>query len=297
MVSSTHESLILLFRNRTTAAPELLRDLHVQIPEYSEIRCESADLTHLRPAEYRADLVLILSQESDEVLGVIVEVQLARDDDKSYSWPAYVATLRARHRCPVCLLVITTKEDVECWARKSIELGPGTQCTPWVIGPSNMRAITELEQASGNVELSVLSAIQHASDADTTLAARIATAAIAANQSVAGEDSSLYLDLILRFLPKNIFKALEATMKPLGFEYQSEFARRYFGEGKAEGKSEGQAEGKVAILLKLLTQRFGPLTESDLTRVRRAQDVQLDTVAECLLSARTLEEALQPLSA
>src|SRR5579862_8406628 len=112
MPSYLHELLLLLFRNRSGSAADLLRELDVQLPEYDEIRAESTDLSNLRPAEYRADLVLFLVQGSRKVLGVIVEVQLGYDEDKPYAWPAYVANLRARHRCPACLLVIAIEETV-----------------------------------------------------------------------------------------------------------------------------------------------------------------------------------------
>ena len=86
----------------------------------------------------------------------------------------------------------------------------------------------------------------------------------------------------------------------LGYEYQSEFARRYVAQGEAEGlakgRAEGRAEGRVNILLKLLALRFGPLTESAQSRLRGAPDAQLDVVAERVLTAQTLEEALTPLS-
>jgi hypothetical protein len=37
MPSQLHEALLLLFRNRPSLAPELLRDaLHVELPEYTE---------------------------------------------------------------------------------------------------------------------------------------------------------------------------------------------------------------------------------------------------------------------
>jgi hypothetical protein len=32
------------------------------------------------------------------------------------------------------------------------------------------------------------------------------------------------------------------------YEYQSDFARRYFGQGKAEGKAEGEAKAVLAVL-------------------------------------------------
>ena len=291
MPSYLHELLVLLFRNRSGSAADLLRELDVQLPEYDEVRTESSDLGNLRPAEYRADLVLFLMRGAQKVLGVIVEVQLGCDEDKSYVWPAYIANLRARHRCPVCLLVITIEDAVARWAGRSIELGPGTRCKPWVIGPSNTPAVTGLEDAKENVELAVLSAIEHGQSTDIPLVARIASAAILASADIDAERSRLYLDLILISLSLSAPEAFEATMNSLGFEYQSDFARRYFGEGKAEGR----IEARVEMTLKLLALRFGPLPDETQTRVRSAQDAQLDTIAERLLTAQTLEQALGPL--
>ena len=222
------------------------------------------------------------------MLGVIVEVQLACDEDKPYAWPAYVANLRARHRCPVCLLVLTIEEAVSRWAGRSIELGPGTRCHPWVVGPSNTPAVTELQDAEENVELAVLSAIEHGQSADVVLAARITSAAIVASAAIDAERSRLYLDLVLISLSKSAPELLEATMNSLGYEYQSDFARRYVAQGKTEGR--------VEMVLKLLLLRFGPLTEAVQSRLSSAPDAHLDAVAERILTAQTLEEALGPLS-
>jgi len=292
MPSYLHELLLLLFRNRSASAADLLRKLDAQLPEYDEVRTESSDLSDLRPAEYRADLVLFLVRASRKMLGVIVEVQLGYDEDKPYAWPAYIANLRARHRCPVCLLVITIEDAVARWAGRSIELGPGTQCKPWVVGPSNTPMVTELQDARENVELAVLSAIEYGQSSDIPLVARIASAAILASADIDAERSRLYLDAILISLLANAPEAVEATMNSLGYEYQSDFARRYFGQGKAEGWMEGRMEGRVEITLKLLALRFGPLPDATQTRVRSAQDAQVDAIAERLLTAQTLEEAL-----
>ena len=291
MPSYVHELLLLLFRNRSGSAVDLLRNLNVPLPEYEEIRADSSDLNDLRPAEYRADMVLFLMNGSQKVLGVIVEVQLGRDEDKPYAWPAYIANLRARHRCPVCLLVITIEHAVARWAGRSIDVGPGTRCQPWVVGPSNTPAITALEDAQKNVELAVLSAIEHGQGTDTLLAKRIATAAIRASAAIDVERSRLYLDLIQISLSQNVPEAFEIAMNSLGYEYQGDFARRYYGQGKAEGK----AEGRMELILKLLISRFGPLTEAAQARVRGAQDAQMDAVAERMLTATTIEEALSQL--
>ena len=149
-----------------------------------------------------------------------------------------------------------------------------------------------MQDAKENVELAVLSAIEHGHSTDIALAARIASAAIVASADVDAERSKLYLDLILVSLSESAPGVLEATMNSLGYEYQSDFARRYVAQGKAEGR----AEGRVELVLKLLELRFGPLTGAVQARVHNAQDAQLDTVAERVLTTQTLEEALGPLS-
>jgi hypothetical protein len=291
MSSYLHELLILLFRNRSTSAAELLRGLDVDLPEYDGVCLESSDLGNVRPAEYRADLVLFLMRGSHKVLGVILEVQLACDEDKPYAWPAYIANLRARHRCPVCLLVIAVETTVALWAGRPIDLGPGTRCNPWVVGPSNTPPISDLQAAHENVELAVLSAIENGQSTDIALAARTISAAIVASADVDAERCRLYLDLLMTVLSKRAPRVLKAAMNSLGYEYQSDFARHYIAEGKAEGR----VEGRVEIIIQQLTARFGALSQAVQAQIRSAEDAQLHALAERLLAAQTLEEALYPL--
>jgi len=282
MLSYSHEYLLDLFRRDSRAAENLLRRLDVPLPEYDEVREASAHFSDLTPAEYRADRVLLLARGSRCVLGIIVEVQLTRDEEKTYAWPAYIANLRSRHRCPVCLLVVTTEQSVARWAGRSIELGPGSRCIPWVIGPSNAPVITDARQAQENIEVAVLSAIEHMQNPDTELAAHIVSVVRDAAANIDTERSKMYLDFINSQLGQAP-EPLRDTMNALGFEYQSEFARRYV------------TEGKVELILKQLAQRFGAVPDSIQTRVRSARYGQLDTVAEQVLTAQTLEEAVASL--
>lgn len=109
MPSSGHEGVVELIKQEPDAAPRFLRDqLGVELPAYDQVRLEPADLTDLTPTEYRADAVVTLRDGSGDVplLGIVVEVQLTWKAEKKWSWPVYVATLRARLRCPAVLLVI-----------------------------------------------------------------------------------------------------------------------------------------------------------------------------------------------
>jgi len=283
MPSHLHEALLLLFRNRPALAPELLRDaLHVALPDYTEVRIDSADLTDIQPAEYRADMVILLLHGSP-VLGIVLEMQLSSDEDKRYAWPVYVANLRARIRCPVCLLVITAQKNVARWAGKAIELGGGNRFVPWVLSLSGVPEITEEDRAKEDPELAVLSAMAHAHHPDPAKSARIALLAQMVSIGLDAERSTLYCDLVMHSLPEAARRALKA-MDISKYQYQSEFARRYFGQGKAAGVAE--------TVLKLLATRFGALSSAVAARVQSANTADLDRIAQRVLTAQTLGEAL-----
>jgi hypothetical protein len=283
MPSQLHEVLLLLFRNRPSLAPELLRDaLHVDLPEYTEARIDSADLTNVQPAEYRADLVVLL-WKGEPVLGIVVEVQLSPDERKFFVWPVYVVNLRARLKCPVCLLVVTANEATARWACQAIDLGGANRFTPLVLGPSGIPEVVDAEQALADPELAVLSAIAYGKDADTQKSVQIALAAQLASRGLDEDRSKLYVDLVFNALSEAARRAFQA-MNSAKFEYESSFGCSFFEEGRQEGTR--------TLVIKQLTQRFGNLTEAVRTRLTEASVEELDAIGERLLTAPTLEEAL-----
>lgn len=81
----------------------------------------------------------------------------------------------------------------------------------------------------------------------TVQRARLGCAVLAAFIAMAhldDERARLYLDLILARLDKKTRRALEA-MRMQKYEYQSEFAKKYYGQGKQEGFAEGLSQGKA----------------------------------------------------
>ncbi|MBX3694060.1 MAG: DUF4351 domain-containing protein [Steroidobacteraceae bacterium] len=287
MPSYLHEALVQLFRNRPELAPELLRDaLQGQLPAYTEVRIESADLTDVQPAEYRADLVVLLIN-GKPVLGIIVEIQISADERKRYAWPAYVAALRARLECPACLMVVAGNDSVARWAARSIDMGVHGRFVPLVVGPTAVPRIMDTGRARADPELAVLSAMAHGQDPDIHTSVQIALAAQIASAGLDADRSILYVDLILASLSKAARRELQA-MKPAGYEFQSEFARRFV----AQGEVAGERRGRAALLIRLLTLRFGPLTDEGQQRLSQASSEELDAIGERVLTARTLEEAL-----
>jgi hypothetical protein len=288
MPGFTHEIILALFRNRPELAPDLVREaLHVPMPKYTAVQVVESALADLHPVEYRADLVVLLRDETP-VMGIVVEVQLKKDRDKWFSWPAYAALLRSRERCPVCVLVFAADEAVAEWARQPIHLGGGNRYIPWVISPRGVPMITDERQAQADPELAVLSAMSHANGPDRNAAVQIALAAQFAAVGLDVDRSKMYFDLICNSLPETIRQAL-FDMNPVHYQYQSEFAKRYV----AQGKVEGEAQGRADLLVKLLSLKFGPLNDEVHARVRNASIAELDRAAERLLTARSLAEVWQ----
>jgi head-tail adaptor len=60
--------------------------------------------------------------------------------------------------------------------------------------------------------------------------------------------------------------------------------------GEARGKALGEAAGRVAVLLRMLTARFGPVPDSIVARLRAASVAELDRCADRLLAAATIDD-------
>lgn len=232
MPSMAHEILVDLFKNRPPLAAEILSEvLGVSIPNYTEARLASTDLTEIQPAEYRADIVVLLLVGDTPVRVIVIEVQLAVDSRKRLSWPAYVTVSRAIHACPADLLVVAPDPSVAGWCEEPVEIGvPGFVLRPPVLRRSNVPVVTELEEALRRPELGVLSAIAHG---DTGQGATIAAAVLPAIRELDDERARFYYDLVYNSLNEAARRAMETTMK--GYQYQSDFARKYVAQGHAEG--------------------------------------------------------------
>jgi hypothetical protein len=280
--SLLHEALVELFRNRPVLAAELLAEaLDVPLPRFTEARIESAELTDIIPRELRADLLVLLLDDRP-VLVIIVEVQLRWDPDKVFAWPAYVAGGRARYRCPACLLVVTPDAALARRLSQPIVLGPGEGfVVPLVLGPTGIPVVTEMAVAKERPELAVLSAMAHGM---TEVGLKVAVAALGASAGLDEERSALYGDLVLSSLGEAARRALE-EMTVRNYEFQSEFARKYFAEGRKEGRKEGRLEGQLGPLVHLFERRLGrPLTPEEHERLgARLHDDGADRLTDIAL--------------
>ena len=245
MPSMAHEILVDLFKNRPSLAAEILAEvLGVPLPAYTESRLAATDLTEVQPAEYRADVVVVLLDRDVPVRVVIVEVQLAVDPRKRFSWPVYVVGARAIHGCPADLLVVALDPAVARWCAEPIEIGvPGFVLHPPVLHRTAVPVVTDLGEAASRPELGVLSAMAYG---ETEQGATIAAAVLPAIQGLDEDRARLYYDLVYNSLNEAARRAMEGMMK--GYEYQSDFAKKYVAQGRTEGRTEEAARNLLAVL-------------------------------------------------
>jgi hypothetical protein len=250
MVSFLHELLVDLFRQRPALALELLRACAGVQLEGATAELGSIDLSQVVPAEYRTDAITIIRNSARQAIAaVLVEVQLWSDDDKRRTWPVYVAAARAGYGCPATLVVLAPSPAVARWASQPIELGhPGFALRPIVIGYDRIPRICDGAAAAAAPELAVLSAMAHR-DLETVEAAKTGLAGLPEDRQ------RLYWDVIMSGLPELVRSAVEARMLK-GYEYQSEFARKYYSQGRKEGREEGRVEGLRSAIIALVGARL-----------------------------------------
>ena len=161
---------------------------------------------------------------------LIIEVQLGIDPRKRFTWPEYSMGSRAAHGCPVGLLVVAPDPDVAAWCAEPIETGiPGFILRPPVLGREAVPVVTDPAEAARRPELAVLSVMAHG---ESEHGAAIAAAVLPTIRGLDDERSRFYGDLVLNSLNEAARRALEAMMK--GYEYQSDFAKKYVAQGRTE---------------------------------------------------------------
>lgn len=277
MPKLSHEMLVLLVKN----GAEGIVGIICPESQVTRVVVTAAEFADLNLAEYRADAVLAIEEEGRTVEAFVVEAQSEKDPRKREVWPLYVAGLRARLGCPVTLVVLTIEREVARWAAESIDCGRSRLIQrPLVIGPEDVPVITDVEQARRAPELAVLSVMVHAEEAN---AEDIGRAAVDAVRDLDRQRDKIYADVIAAVLARVDGALLERVMGVSDYEYQSDVARQWFGDGMAKGKAE--------TLLKLLQLKGFNLTEGQRERVLKCTDeAEVERWIERVLFARSLDE-------
>jgi hypothetical protein len=252
--SFVHDGPLDSLRKQPAQVPTLVREaLGLELPRFTHVTLTDSDYTQVRPTSFHADLTVTLhgdGREPKPVMGIIVEIQLRRDSRKRRSWPLYAAALHARLRCQTCLVVIAPDARVARWAAAPITtLQPSAPFIPLVIGPEQIPRLSR-RRARRQPWMAVLSTLAHGNSPGGI---GIARAAIDALRGLPDERAKVCFDLIRASLNEATWCALENEMQHGKYEYKSDFARHYVGEGLQRG----QLQMARTLLLRLANDRFG----------------------------------------
>lgn len=317
MVSLLHESILESVRNYPmfgVAVTDIA--LYGQTPSFTDVETIDSTFNEIAPIEYRADAVLMLRDRRRPVLGIVVESQLKPDADKSFTWPLYAATARARYRCPFVITVITPSSRTERWANAPIDLGGGNRFRPLVVGPSLIPKVADVERARREPQLAMLSAMAHGRR-EVELSAAIGSAAVRGAWALPEPERLLHWKAVIASLSEAARKAIDMELdiyKLLDRAQRKEYRRAEArglatGEarglakgkaqglslGKAEGRAEGKAQGLAMAVTTILEQRELRLTAEHRRQILGCRDQRkLDSWLKRATSVNSVAELLAP---
>ena len=153
-----------------------------------------------------------------------------------------------------------------------------------VVGPLSHRHAPDPEVARAVPELAVLSVAAYAGAPEGEA---IAQAALKASRDLDRDRSVFHPDFVCTFLKAAAPALLEKLMATADYHFHSDFARKYFAEGKAEGEVRGEAK----MLLTVLTARGFRVEEGTRQRILGCADLeQLEVWGARAAVARSLGE-------
>jgi hypothetical protein len=291
MPTLQHNALVEMFRDNPELGPHFLAKLfHVDVPRHASVNVVDSTLDQLVPVEFRADLVLELRDEKGAiVLAIVLEVQRGKDPDKKYSWPVYVAVVRATKRCRTVVLVVTPDEDVAAWAAEEIDFGIGRgTLRPLVLGPAVVPEITDPAEAAKETELAVLSAVAHGNGPNGT---PVVLAAFAALERLDREHATIYFEIIHRALQRPMQSALEAKIMEKLPDRYPELKHMWEKMLAHVIEQRGRRDGLRDALLRLIARTGITLSDDDRARIQACDDEDtLERWIDNVLGAKTASD-------
>jgi hypothetical protein len=298
--SPLHQALRELFAK----TPELMQNLiheHLALP-YPKLAAVDSEDNEARGKQLLPDAVLACPDLRNPRAIVIVEVQLSASSRKRRKWPQYVTAAYGRYRCRTELLVVTADLRVEAWAARPIQLGVRSAIVPVVLGPSAL-PLLDPPEIHRRPALAVLSTLAHMRDRQRV--DDVARHALWTLEALAGwpADADGRLgDILESSLSSAVLDRMEELMRTEKYEYKSEFAKKYFAQGREQGLEQGReqgleqgrAQGRAADLLLILESREIAVDPASAQRITQERDdARLETWIRRALKATTLAEVLE----
>jgi hypothetical protein len=293
-VSLLHEAPLEVLRTEPRVVLTLLRVAgrrHAP-PATSRVEIVDSELTEALPAVRRADLVATVRLPNGSIREtVIVEIQREIDTAKLTSWPLYVVTLCSRYRVPCSLIVLAFDRRVAAWAARAHRPSPNMTFTPTVVGPDALPEIESVEQALGQRDLALITALTRIGASTlrdrTRREEEVLRVFEALLRTRASPTRRTYLSLLHGVSRAPLRAKLESLLEAHGMG-ALEIIRA---EGKAEGKVEGKVEGKAEALLHVLAKRGWSPTSSTRAKVLSTKDLgTLDRWLDRALEAQSMDD-------
>ncbi|MGN9816062.1 hypothetical protein ACTMUQ_12030 [Streptomyces sp. SD11] len=291
MVSSPHEAMHQIFREDPRLFARALPKAGIALPEPTEVQLLDTDLTEIRPLERRVDTLLRVDTADSGSYLLAIEMQGRRDPDKLNSWTYHLAHLYAKYELPPVLLVVCQDKSTASWAAEPIRIGPSTHTSiavfPLVLGPDNLPAIIDPDEAAQDLGLSVFSALTHAKDpALPAILDALATALVDTGGEIA-KDWAEFIEIGLG-APRT-----RALWRNLMATYTSRFpgSGTLIEESINKGLAEGESRGRAEDILRLLTLRGIDIPEAARERITDCADLEtLGTWFDRAVTATSVEE-------
>ncbi|MFM2152352.1 MAG: hypothetical protein RL199_787 [Pseudomonadota bacterium] len=252
MASPLHDAAVEALRLDPSIALEAVASAFpgtVEVP--SPVFVGDPVLRNLRNTEHLADLVLLVGDPDRPSMAIVVEVQLAPDEHKPWRWPLYVVSLADRHRCPVHLVVVAMRPEVEAWALKLPQVSPSFVLKPVVLGPQRMPRPDVLATDNPTAARLLLSLVMHVRGRkDARLANVLEEMTPAGVDDFGGwEDYTRLLGaLLLKVLPASLEDDMNIDLGEEGVLYDKLVARaraRGLEQGIEQGIEQGLERGRL----------------------------------------------------
>jgi hypothetical protein len=289
MPSLEHEAPLEVIRQQPDVVADLLRRVLPQLPLPARVAgaLGSADMSQVAPAQYFADMVVVLSdqQTSKPILAVVIEPQGRDRKTKKVSWPVYLTTAIKANKVPRAILVVIcwdAREAALC--RRVIPTGhPGFDLYPIVVDP---RTFPNWKDAGPY--LTILAGAAKAIDLGTPSGRDAVLAAIELT-GASHADTAALTTIILGVADAAARRELEALMASPKF--RSTFVDGLLRQGEEKGREEGAVTSRIEDLIKVIQARGLELTMAQLKLITSCADLsQLATWFDQALDAKTTDE-------
>ncbi|MFE4964880.1 hypothetical protein [Streptomyces sp. NPDC056660] len=250
----------------------------IPFPEPVAIEHLDTDLTEIRPLDRRVDTLLRVDTAEEGSFLLAVEAQGKPDQDKWSSWTYYLAHLHAKYALPPILLVVCKDKATESWAAEPIRVGVSVHTSmvvfPLVLGPGNVPAVTDPDEAAEDLPLAVFTALAHAKDPVLPAILDALAAAVVNAGDEAGKRWAEFTEIGLGDTrARALWRHLMATYTPR-FPGSGTLIEETLIEGEAKGRAKGRAEGRAEDILRILDLRGIEVADVDRERITACADLE-----------------------